>query len=254
MTKDEMFAFIDEYLSDKPNCDLYQDTDTDKFPHPPTPHEWDFLIGDLVLTGHLKQHPNGAHVVARKPIVKQVVNPATRQIEIAKTLLQYLLDNRTLPIDPRLAFTPRLSKSDLPLLDKVLADFKTFSIATPSTGFGDFDRFVLTEKGVGIAMKNDGYAQFLNGLSTEQKAQVTIGDIHIGDKIQGSTFRDFKPISTSNNEVVNNPPAQNPIKTKRIWDKMLHWWWLYVLGVLTGLTVLAVEQNWLGLADKFKLK
>ncbi len=31
-------------------------------------------VEDLVLTGHLKQHPNGAHAVARKPTVRQVTH------------------------------------------------------------------------------------------------------------------------------------------------------------------------------------
>ncbi len=33
-------------------------------------------------------------------------------------------------------------------------------------------------------------------------------------------------------------------KKKSILTKILHWWWIYLIGVLIGLTLLAIENEW----------
>ncbi len=151
MTKDEMTTFIDTYLSDKQSCDLYQVTDT--FPSPPTEQQWSMHVEDLVLTGHLKQHPNGAHAVARKPTVRQVTH-IDNSVKDSVVITQSRLDNSPL---------------------------------------------------------------------------------------------------TANIKASVDAPIENP-KQKNAKTTLAEYWWLYVIGVLKGLTLLAAEYDWFGLADKFKLK
>lgn len=56
-----MTNFIIMYLSDKFNCDLYQDVDYDKFPNSRTKREWDMHIGDLISTGVIIERKNRTH-------------------------------------------------------------------------------------------------------------------------------------------------------------------------------------------------
>jgi hypothetical protein len=73
------------------------------------------------------------------------------------------------------------------------------------------------------------------------------GDKVMGDNVQDSSFRDFKPTIC--------PPiadTKHPKKTKSICDKVLQYWWAYVLGVAVAFTSLAVEQDWLNIRQAIR--
>jgi hypothetical protein len=116
--------------------------------------------------------------------------------------------------------------NDLSLIVAEFFDDKSASIV--SVNKPKIDRFI----------ESGGFKDYF-----KEKESKKVNNIHnetvYGDKIQGSSFRDFKPISSPAN--VPNPKA---IKEKpSIGNTLSKYWWRVIVPIICGLTILVIWNS-----------
>jgi hypothetical protein len=219
MTKPEMVAFIDRYLTYNPSCDLTQIADT--FPNPPTEFEWVSLIENLVLSRHLKTHGNGNHVLTSP------IKPKSHKQELLMYL--YNSDKHKTDIKP-LIKSINISKDELCLLlqtmyakKEINSDnlWRPYKMAGSDKTIEDFEfNFWLTNEGEQLVTNKYLYKPTMQHFGDVVSGDKVMGNKHIGDNIQGSNFRDFKPTI--------NPPIADTVhpkstENKNLLSKFLGW-------------------------------
>lgn len=247
MTTEDMTNFIDKYLTDHPDCWLQDDTDTDLFPHPPTSQDWDLLIEDLTLSGHLLKHPNGRHILATKKA----------PTDFRKEILLHLHNSTSVMTDLR-----PLIKS-LQMTRKEIID--TFSvleydgIVKSDTKWRDF---TITRAGVSLTVDQVPFNfrltqpgqqfvsdKYLKNATIHKTTTVTnIGNLH-----QGDNYGNYNQSSSSDNSINHITQTQNNATAK---SPATFWKWAAaIIGVLASMAT--IYEVWLkdyfSLTDLFNL-
>jgi hypothetical protein len=257
MTKPEMVAFIDRYLTYNSSVDLKQLTGKSDFPHPPSETEWDLLIEELEAKGHLNTHGNGNHFLTSP------IKPTSHKQELLMYL--YNSDKSMTDIKPLLK-SINISRQEIIDLLRDLEGTKENPLIIesdrqwrPFTGSRGGALQLIDELPFNFRLTPQG-RQFVADKYLSKPSihveQLNTGDIFggdkiggdkvIGDKVQGSSFRDFK--STINPPIVDTVQPMLAA-TKTLLSRTVNWMLEHIIAtIITGLIIafIVFRLGWTG--------